>query len=206
MLKSTPRAGSTIVDYYRAGSAGSRLRPADLDRVNVASYDLAPRDGDHDWRLSDRPRDRGHRRRARAEGAGVAVSFDVNHRIAALVGRGGGAALAWVAAHADILIAGDDEARILLGGAADPDDLALPAGRARALGGDREAGCRRGGGRPQRRSWSEVDAVAVQAVDTVGAGDAFTAAYLAERLAGCRPADPMTTAAIARRARLHASR
>jgi 2-dehydro-3-deoxygluconokinase len=42
----------------------------------------------------------------------------------------------------------------------------------------------------------EVPAVAVHAVDTVGAGDAFVAGYLASRLLGRGVGDRLTTAAV----------
>lgn len=40
LLKETPVPGRTLVTYHRAGSAGSRLEPADLDGLDLAAGDI----------------------------------------------------------------------------------------------------------------------------------------------------------------------
>ena len=137
----------------------------------------------------------------RAKAAGVTVSFDVNHRSALWrnasdgnddgnVGNGGngsngrdaGAAYRELAARSDIVFAGDDEAALVTG-RHDPREQ-LDA--IRALGvtcaviklGEHGAIASEG------ETVSARDAVRVDVVDTVGAGDAFVAGWLAETAAG----------------------
>lgn len=93
-----------------------------------------------------------------------------------------GARLTELVALADLVFAGDDEAAILLGHREVP---ALAAGL-REIG-PREAIIKLG----ERGCYADADgeqlwceAIPVTAVDTVGAGDAFVAGYLAERLVG----------------------
>jgi 2-dehydro-3-deoxygluconokinase len=122
------------------------------------------------------------------------VSFDVNHRAGVWGTRDPVPVYAELAHAAAVVFAGEDEARLLTGSAAsDPVDLvgALTA----TTGGDvvlklGAAGClaHLGGER-----W-QVPAVPVTVVDTVGAGDAFVAGYVAELLRGLPPADRLATA------------
>lgn len=119
----------------------------------------------------------------RAHAAGVLVSFDVNHR-SALWRDGGDAATAYreLASRADIVFAGDDEARLLT----DVDDPLEQLEALRALGpvcavvklGARGAVAAAGDDRVSR------EAIRVEVVDTVGAGDAFVAGWLAETVRG----------------------
>jgi 2-dehydro-3-deoxygluconokinase len=103
-----------------------------------------------------------------------------------------------LASGADILFAGDDEARIALEADASAGPEAL-AGELSALGpsevviklGRRGALARIDG------ELIEVPAVPVQAVDSVGAGDAFVAGYLASRLLRRTVGDRLSTAAVA---------
>lgn len=224
MLKSTPRAGATAVDYYRRCSAGSRLSPADLDAVDFAAFALLHVTGITPA-LSATAADTVRTAIDRARAAGCLVSFDVNHRSRLWGADTARSAYREIAARADLVIAGDDEARLLLGGfdspdasdrhgtsdqhgasdqpeASDPLDASDPLALARALTalGPAEAIVKLG----PAGAVAVIDGVAVAqagvtvpVVDTVGAGDAFTAAYLAERLAGAAPAARMRTAVIA---------
>jgi 2-dehydro-3-deoxygluconokinase len=128
----------------------------------------------------------------------VPVSVDLNYRSRLWDAEAAGPVFRELAAGADILFAGDDEARIALGSGAPVDPEAL-AGQLAALGpaevvvklGRRGATARVAG------EVIEVPPVPVQAVDTVGAGDAFVAGYLATRLLGRDVRDRLTTAAVA---------
>lgn len=187
LVKSTPVPGRTEVVYYRAGSAGSRLVRTDLDGIDMAGFSLVHVTGITPA-LSPSASDAVDALVARARDAGVPVSFDVNHRsrlwhdpsAAAERYRG-------LAARADIVFAGHDEASMLLGRRADPAELA----RAIAGGGPREVVVKLASQGALAYATTEDgpvvhrrDAESVAVVDTVGAGDAFVAGYLAERVVG----------------------
>jgi 2-dehydro-3-deoxygluconokinase len=195
MLKSAPHAGSTDVAYYRSGSAGSRLSPGDLDEVDIAAFALLHVTG-ITLALSESARASAQAAVRRAKDAGVVVSFAVNHRSRLWeAGDAARAAYRAVLAEADIVFASEDEARMLTGEAdpaaaaaalaeAGPSDAIVTLGAAGAVAHIDGAA-------------HAVAAVPVTVVDTVGAGDAFAAGYLAERLAGADPAGRLRTAAIA---------
>jgi 2-dehydro-3-deoxygluconokinase len=133
----------------------------------------------------------------RARDAGVPVSFDLNYRSRLWDAATAAPVFRELAAGADILFAGDDEARIALGRDASVGPEALAEALA-ALGPSevivklgRRGATARIDGEP-----IEVPAVAVHAVDTVGAGDAFVAGYLASRLLGRGVSDRLTTAVV----------
>jgi 2-dehydro-3-deoxygluconokinase len=191
MLKETPTAGSTRVSYYRSGSAGSRLRPEDLDLdairtagvLHVTGITLA---------LSDSAAAAVHSAVDAAAAAGVPVSFDVNHRAALWVGRDAGAAYREVAERATIVFAGDDEASMLVG-AGTPGELATrladlgPVQTVVKLG---ERGCV---ARIDGVDYA-ADAIPITPLDTVGAGDAFVAGYLTALLDDRSPAERLDLA------------
>ena len=110
------------------------------------------------------------------------MSLDVNHRAALWTADEAGPVLAELAARADVLFAGEDEAG-LLGAAGDPEAVV----RALAELGPPVAVLKRGA----RGALAVVDGALVHvpahpvvAVDPVGAGDAFVGGYLAELLLG----------------------
>ncbi|MEL4319405.1 sugar kinase [Leifsonia sp. YIM 134122] len=187
LIKESPSAGRTAVTYYRAGSAGSRLRPTDLDAVDIADFALLHITGITPA-LSPTARATIDAVLDRATDAGITVSFDVNHRSTLWAGAGGGEHAAEtyrsLAGRSSIVFAGADEAALLTGHA--PDD---PEALARALAelGPEEVVVKLG----ERGALTLCDgeltrraAVSVPVVDTVGAGDAFVAGYLAELLRG----------------------
>ncbi|MDF2047205.1 sugar kinase [Microbacterium sp. Kw_RZR3] len=194
MLKSTPRAGATTVDYYRRGSAGSRLEAADLDGLPLSAGDILHVTG-VTLALSESARDAVVVAVDRARAAGALVSFAVNHRSRLWAHAEAVAAYAHVIARADIVFASDDEARMLHAHTA-PEDLAralAAAGPAEAvvtLGGDGAVAVVDG-------DLHRVAAVPITPVDTVGAGDAFAAGYLSERLLGGDAATRLRTASLA---------
>ena len=192
MLKERPTVDRTVVRYYRTSSAGSRIAPADLDGVDIEGADILHVTG-ITLALSATARATVHSAVDRARRSGVTVSFDVNHR-SRLWESTAAAALEYreLAAKADIVFAGDDEASILVEGES-PHELAEALSRLGPgevvikLGAQ---GClARANGVELRR-----DAVPVTVVDTVGAGDAFVAGYLAERMRGLPLADRLETA------------
>ncbi|MFI7103042.1 sugar kinase [Streptomyces sp. NPDC050161] len=185
----------TRVHYYRAGSAGSRLRAEAVERA----FGTAPPRVLH---LTGITPALGPAARAAAETAlqlaerhATLVCIDVNFR-ARLWSREEAARVmrAW-APHADVLIASDDELPLCLPPAGDspPAGPALPlaaqAEALRALGagevvvklGADGATAFTSGGSLHRR------AIPVRAVDPVGAGDAFVSGYLSALLDGAAP-------------------
>ncbi|KJC62953.1 sugar kinase [Agreia bicolorata] len=182
MLKERPRAGASRVSYYRSVQAGSRLAAADLAEGLVERARILHVTGISAG-LGEGPLGAVHAAIDRAHAAGVLVSFDVNHRSALWRdGRDPGAAYRELAARADIVFAGDDEAALFTG-VTDP-EAQLDA--IRAMGstcaviklGDRGAIASERDERVRR------DALRVDVVDTVGAGDAFVAGWLAETARG----------------------
>jgi len=120
----------------------------------------------------------------RARAAGCTVSFDPNLRLPLWPDRDEMREVVnAVAARADVVLPGAEEARLLTG-RADPEDVAafytgLGAGEvAVKLGADGAAAAVRGGALVRSRCFE------VRPVDTVGAGDGFAAGYLAGLLAG----------------------
>lgn len=191
MLKETPTAGSTRVSYYRSGSAGSRLRPEDLDLEAIRAAGVLHVTG-ITLALSDSAAAAVHSAVDVAAAAGVPVSFDVNHRAALWAGRDPAAAYRAIAERATVVFAGDDEAALLVG----PGTPAELASRLAALGPAQavvklgERGC------VARVDGDEyaADAIPITPLDTVGAGDAFVAGYLTALLEGLAPAERLNLA------------
>lgn len=181
MLKERPTAGASRVAYYRKHSAGSRLTAADVPDELIAGAALVHLTGITPA-ISETADDAVESILRRARAAGVTTSLDLNYRGALWSKPCAAARLTELVALVDIVFAGDDEAAILLGERSVPE---LAAGL-RALGPGEaiiklgERGCYASAGDTVR----ELPAVPVDVVDTVGAGDAFVAGYLAEYLAG----------------------
>ncbi len=191
MVKESRTPTSTRVLYYRAGSAGSTLQPSDLDVADIPSASLLHVSGITPA-LSESAAATIDVAIDRAVQSGVPVSFDVNHRSSLWVGRDATEVYRRLAARATIVFAGEDEARLLAAGDT-PAQLAHtiaelgPSQVIIKLGPD---GCL---ALIDGVEYSR-DAVRISPVDTVGAGDAFVAGYLAEFLAGLPVADRLTTA------------
>lgn len=193
MTKERRSALATTVLYHRAGSAGSRLRPADVPPGLVDDAGLVHLTG-ITLGLSDTALATALHVRDRAAGAGVPLSFDVNHRAGVWGTRDAASVYRSFAARAAVVFAGEDEARLLTG-TATTDPEALLDELAAVCGGD--VVLKRGAdGCLARLDGVDlvVPAVAVPVVDTVGAGDAFVAGYLAELLAGRDSATRLATA------------
>lgn len=184
LLRTRRTADRDVVDYWRAGSAGSRLRPEDVDPDVVAAADLLHVTGITPA-LSDTAAAAVGRACELARRAGVPISFDVNHRSRLWHGRSARTALLTLAAGADVVFGGRHELALLLDAAPDTPPEKLLAGLAAegvrevvvTLGAEGAVGLLDG-------ELAPVVAHPVKAVDVIGAGDAFVAGYLAARLEG----------------------
>ena len=185
LVKNQPRPGRTEVSYYRAGSAASRLSPADVTRLELREGDILHLTG-ITLALSASAREAVLAATDAARAAGARVSFDVNHRSRLWSADEARPFYRKLVARADLLFAGDDEAALVLGSSDAPEALAhalasLGAGEVVVKLGDRGAGSLVEG------VWRERGVEKVAVVDTVGAGDAFVGGYLAAVLQGADP-------------------
>jgi 2-dehydro-3-deoxygluconokinase len=192
MLKERPAVGSSAVSYYRAGSAGSRLAPEHLDVARIREARILHITG-ITAALGAGPRAALEAAIDAAIDGGTIVSFDVNHRSRLWSHATAASAYREIAARADGVFAGDDEAELLTG-------EREPAAQAAAIIelGPTQAIVKLGA----KGAYAFADGHAVEqpaftvhAVDTVGAGDAFVAGYLAELLAGTSLSGRLRTAA-----------
>lgn len=191
MIRWRPTAGRGHVIYHRRESAGSHLQAGDVPEESVARGAVLHGTG-ITLALGPGPAGALSRAIAVAREAGTTVSFDVNYRRALWSEADASAAVTAVLGDCDVVFAGLDEARILTGHL----DAERAARALEALGprqvlitlGERGCLARIDG------TAFEVPAAAVTVVDTVGAGDAFVAGYLAELIAGEPPAQRLATA------------
>jgi len=178
MIKEKRTPHTTRVWFYRSGSAGSRLTVDDIDPHLVESAALIHVTG-ITASISDSARETVHEVVRLARRSGVRVSFDVNHRRS--LWRTGDPAPVYreVAAAADLVFAGEDEAALLTGTrTSDPAELVA----ALAHLGPSTAVVKRGAAGSigyHDGAVLEHAAIAVPVVDSVGAGDAFVAGFLA---------------------------
>ena len=184
-------ADVTRAFYYRAGSAGSTFSRDDVDAAFRHGARVLHLTG-ITAALSREARCAVEYAAARAAGEGLDVSLDVNYRSKLWSRDEARAVLTPLARHASILIASDDELGLVA--AAGSQAGAGPAGDAEASmaaelldRGVREVVVKRGaagaGVHTASGRW-ETPAVPVTSIDTVGAGDAFTAGYLSALLDG----------------------
>jgi 2-dehydro-3-deoxygluconokinase len=191
MVKEAPVPGTSRVWYYRAGSAGSRLRPDDLPPELVAGAEVLHLTGITPGLSPDALAATRH---ALELAADAVVSFDVNHRAPVWAGRDAAVVYRELARAAHVVFAGEDEARLLTGSSTTD-----PAERLEEMAAstDGDVVLKRGAEGCLARvdgTTYEVPAVAVAVVDTVGAGDAFVAGYLAELLVGAGAEQRLATA------------
>ncbi|WP_336630620.1 MULTISPECIES: sugar kinase [unclassified Microbacterium] len=175
MIKERPTASSTAVTYYRAGSAGSTLAPGDVPAGWVEEADLVHVTGVTAL-VSASALASVDTVCARARAAGTVISFDINYRSALAPADVARPVLRRLADGADIVFGGEDEFALI-----------APGEAAEAALAGREVVVKRG----EAGAYAVVSGVrtdapgfSVHTVDTVGAGDAFVAGYLAARLAG----------------------
>ena len=172
-----PGAG---VHYYRRGSAASRLGPGfaaelGLDGVRVLHLSgITPALSPSCDALVDALVDAAHAARA-------AVTFDVNHRAALWPSTDAAARrLRALAARADVVFVGRDEAEALWGAAAAEDVRAMLPEPAHVVVKDGAVGATEF----HADGAEHVPALAVELVEAVGAGDAFAAGWLDAWLGG----------------------
>jgi 2-dehydro-3-deoxygluconokinase len=193
MIKENVSAVRTRIWYYRSGNAGSRLDVQDLPESEIQSAQVLHVTGITPA-LSSTAATTIQRAVALAREANVIVSFDVNYRSRLWSRDDAARALLPLVQQSDILFCGAEEASLFVD--ADSDTRAL----ARALSdlGPREVLVKLG----HRGSDSFIDGefykqepVNVTSIDSVGAGDAFAAGYLAARVNGNPPRERLSLAA-----------
>ncbi len=185
-------ADVTRAFYYRSGSAGSTVSRGDVDSALTAGPRVLHLTGITPA-LSPEARKAFEYAAERAAADGVVVSFDVNYRSRLWTRDEARAVLGPLARHASILIASDDELDLVasadLSGSysARYDDAESALAAALLEQGVGEVVVKRGAAGAGVHTASgrfEAPAVAVTSIDTVGAGDAFTAGYLSALLDG----------------------
>ncbi|MEU3980886.1 sugar kinase [Streptomyces sp. NPDC026672] len=193
MVRHRRAGGALHVDYHRAGSAGSRLVPGDLPPALIRRASVLHVTGITPA-LGESARHTVLHAVATARAAGVPVSLDVNHRAKLWSPDRARPLLRELVGRADIVFAGAEEARLVLG--TDTEDRAALA-EGLALLGPREAVVKAGADGCVAfldGALRTEGAPAVRVLDPVGAGDAFVAGYLAERLAGADAGQRLRTA------------
>lgn len=197
MMKERPQAGYSRVVYYRTGQAGSRLSAEDIPEGLIERAKILHITGISAG-LGEDMLAALHSAIDRAEAVGASVSFDVNHRSALWrSNRDAGPIYRALASRSDIIFAGDDEVRLV----SDAEDADSQLRALMDLGADcavlkrGERGALAAERSPEGVRHAERQAYPVEVVDTVGAGDAFVAGWLAETARGAELAQRLETAA-----------
>ena len=184
MIKERRTPATQQVSYYRTGSAGSGIRPHNVPAGVIEQTRILHVTGITPA-LSPSAAATIESAIQIARGNGALVSFDVNYRASLWQDRDVGSTLRSFVESADIVFAGLEEAALVVGegepadvanrlAGIGPGEVVIKLGSAGAIA--------LTGGVLLRRA-----AISVPVVDTVGAGDAFVAGYLAELLAGAQP-------------------
>ncbi|MFI6626007.1 sugar kinase [Streptomyces sp. NPDC050528] len=193
LLKERRTSSQHRMRYYRTATAGVRLSPEDIPEEVVAGASvlhvtgITPALGESPARAVRRAVDI-------ARDAGVLVSLDINFRSLLWNEDEARAAVLPLLRDSDLVFAGPHEARLAVPDRHEPEELAKgicelgPSGAVIKLGA--EGAFALVDGRPYRQP-----ALPARVHDSVGAGDAFVAGYLAELLAGAAPALRLDTAA-----------
>ena len=192
MVKEYRTSVDTHVWYYRKDNAGSRLRADEVDPDLIRNAALLHVTGISPA-LSDTMAHTVDEAIRIAKESGTIVSFDLNFRGKLWSRERAKEAYQRIIPLADIVFAGDDEAAIAVGRQTRrlSSRIAwwMPAPVRRSSNSAREA---------RLPSWTgssnERAAIKVPAIDTVGAGDAFVAGYLADFLLGADVPTRLTTA------------
>jgi 2-dehydro-3-deoxygluconokinase len=189
MMVKHRRFGSSLqVDYHRAGSAGSRLAPADVPAELVAGAAVLHVTGITPALSASAAAAVLHAVEL-ARAGGATVSVDVNYRSKLWSREAAGPVLRDLVARADLVFAGVEEAELVLGAdgastagrdAAELAEALAQLGPTQTVIKDGARGCTAVVDGVRHR----LPALPVTAVDPTGAGDAFVAGYLAEHLSG----------------------
>jgi 2-dehydro-3-deoxygluconokinase len=174
------------VYYYRRGSAASRFGPADISEEYIAGAELL-----HVTGITPALSDSCYRAVMTAieiaRATGVKVSFDPNYRSKLWSAEQARTVMRQIARQADIVMPGIGEAELLTGHQ-DPERAAaalVAAGAGLAVIKLGATGSLVAGG--ETASPRTVPGFAVTPIDSIGAGDAFAAAFLAGILSGLSP-------------------
>ncbi|WP_328779011.1 sugar kinase [Streptomyces canus] len=201
LLLTEPRLGTlTRVSYYRAGSAGSAVSPADVLPALTPGARILHLTGITPA-LSPSAAEAVLAAATTAREAGITVCLDVNYRSRLWSTDRARTALRPLLDHTDLLIASDDELPLVL---EQPGADEAEAVKGILAAGVTEVVVKRGArGATSVTADGATDRAArqVDAVDLVGAGDAFVAGYLSGLLDGAdipaRLHRAVTTAAFA---------
>jgi 2-dehydro-3-deoxygluconokinase len=194
MIKARRTEAVTQVSYYRKGSAGSRLCPQDLDSDLIRRARVVYLTGITPA-LSTSARDAVRYAAELGRRAGALVCVSLNYRRALWSPEVAGPELADLVALADVVFAGESEARLVVDG-----DTAEDLGRGLAALGPGQVLITRGAlGAVGVLDGEVLTALArpVSEVDPVGAGDAFAAGYLSGMLDGMSTVDRLDRACVA---------
>jgi 2-dehydro-3-deoxygluconokinase len=172
------------VEYRRAGSAGSAVGKDEVAAALAASPRVLHVTGITPA-LSPSAADAVESAVGSASAAGVFVSLDVNFRSRLWTREQAREVLTPLAAHAAVVIASDDELVLVASG---DEDAAVAELLSRGV---QQVAVKRGplgATLHSREGRVDAPALAVTAIDPIGAGDAFTAGYLSGVLDGLDPA------------------
>lgn len=194
LLKERRTATHSRTHYYRSHTAAARLTADDIPEHVVAQAAVLHITGITPA-LGEGPAEAVTRAVDIAADAGVTISLDINYRSLLWSEAEARKALLPLIHRSDLVFAGMHEARLVVSGADEPEELARcicdlgPGGAVIKLGA--EGAYALLGGQPYRQP-----AAPLRVHDTVGAGDAFAAGYLAELLADEPPERRLHTAAL----------
>ncbi|MFV0461926.1 MAG: sugar kinase [Nostocoides sp.] len=192
MIKEDLAGGRARVHYHRSGSAASRLQPEDVEDhlllgasiVHVSGITAA---------LSETARATVLDIAARVAKTPTLLSFDLNFRSRLWDPSTAASFYRTILPLCDIVFAGEDEARILWPTEPTPQGLARSITAHGPAEGIIKLGARGVVATAHGRNYA-MPAFPIQVLDTVGAGDAFVAGYLADRLLDADPATCLDTA------------
>jgi 2-dehydro-3-deoxygluconokinase len=191
LLRDSHPARSIDVQYYRAGSAASRLRPDELGPELLLGAKALHLTGITAM-LSDTAHAAVLRLLDLAAELGVPVSFDPNIRYKLAGPQRWMEVVGPLLRRADLLFTGADELAVLTGRPAEEAAAKLHADGVDTVvvkHADKSASALVGGRRWHRPAFT------VPVVDPVGAGDAFAAGYLSAWLRGADPDEALLRAA-----------
>jgi len=196
MIKERRTPEQLKVWYYRSGSAGSRLQPHDVPEEQIRDARLLHLTGITPA-LSGSAAAAVDHAISIAQNAGTLVSLDLNYRAALWSQQEAGELYRKLLPQVDLVFAGDEEAMIALGlDQSQPHRPLDLAHRLAALGPSHaivKLGPQGAVAVADNAQFTQA-ALPVSVVDTVGAGDAFVAGYIAELLAGENLEQRMRTA------------